>query len=666
MTKFTKINLKSIKIKLLAIFIVITTIPVILLGTISYFKSYNILYQNVTTNTSQTLKEVNRGIDNFFHSIDSNVNLLATDPYIANLPYDSKNLPYVLDILKQVKISNPNIMAAYFADTNKNFTVEPEQKIDSSFDPTSRDWYKNAVAKKGELAFTPPYKDALTGKVVISTSKAIYKNNTLIGVVSIDVDISVLSKNTSSISVGKSGYVYMTSADGTLISHPDKSILNTKVPTKLNCWNSIKSSNSGFVKYTYKGSNKFAAFTTNTITGWKLVASMDEIELSKDTNTIASLIVIFAFITLAASVLLAFFISNWIYKNIFKLKSAFEIASNGDLSVNVNITSKDEFGDLGKAFNKMIENIHNLVEGIKTSANTIYDASKSISDMSKETNNAINEVSVTIDEVAQGASSQSHDITESVDEFSNLAKRITDISHKTYEITEISEVTSILNEEGLNIIANLIEKTNLVNSTSTEVSTGIMDMNQSSKDIIVITDTINNIAEQTNLLALNAAIEAARAGEAGKGFSVVAEEIRKLSEECATATSQIQQLIEKINTKTSTVSDSVTTSLKVVGEQAEAIDQTKIIFKEISLSINDLMTQISQIETAISDTTKNKDEILVNLQNISAISEESSASTEEVSATTEELAATMNEFSSSAEKLSEIAEQLEIEIKKFK
>lgn len=662
MIKLTKINLKSIRIKLLAIFILITTIPVILFGTISYFKSYSILNENVVNNTGQTLSEVNRNLDNYFHQVSSSLDLIGTDSYIANLISEPNNLPHVLDMLKQVKNTNPNIMAVYFSDINKNFYIEPMQKIDSGYDPTSRDWYKNAVAKNGTVVFTPPYKDAITGKTIISASKAVYKGSTLVGVVSLDVDLSVLSKDLLKIKVGKSGYIYMTDNHGIIITHPDKTLIGTNAST----WDLIKSSNSGFIKYTYKGANKFSTFTTNKTTNWKVASAMKESELSNDTNAVKNIVLIFAFGTLIAAILIAIFMSNWIYKNISKLKNAFKTASSGNLSAVVDITSKDEFEDLGDSFNKMMQNIHELVEGIKTSAITINDAALNISSMSKETNNAINEISVTIDQVAQGASSQSHDISKSADEFNSLAQKINDISNKTHEINEISDVTNILNDEGLNIIATLIEKTNLVTSSSNEVSSEIKDMSESSKDIIIITDTINSIAEQTNLLALNAAIEAARAGDAGKGFSVVAEEIRKLAEECSDATNKIQQLVEKINAKTNTAASSVDASLKVVSEQAVSIDQTKIIFNEISLSIKDLMAQVMRIQETISETSKSKDEILISMQNISAISEESSASTEEVSATTEELAATMNEFNGSAEKLSGIAENLQVEVNKFK
>src|SRR5471030_3172187 len=183
--------------------------------------------------------------------------------------------------------------------------------------------------------------------------------------------------------------------------------------------------------------------------------------------------------------------------------------------------------------------------------------------------------------------------------------------------------------------------------------------------ISVITDTINQISEQTNLLALNAAIEAARAGDAGKGFSVVAEEIRKLADQSASATKEIQELISRIKNKTESVVQSMEVSNVIVVEQSQAVNETREIFDKIHSSIDGLTQEIKLVQTASSETNKSKTEIVNRMQNISAVSEESSASAEEVSATTEEVTAAMNEFTNSAMQLKELSEELENQINKF-
>ncbi|SMC19588.1 methyl-accepting chemotaxis sensory transducer with Cache sensor [Clostridium acidisoli DSM 12555] len=658
--------LKSIRTKLLAILILICILPVILLGFVSYHESYKILNAKLSTTTNQTLKEINTGIDNYFSVMISDATLLSNNYDIENLSTHPEFETYANSILQEVKDSNNNILDVYFSDVNKHTLIYPSEQIPSDYDPTQRSWYKDALANSKKAAFSNVYKDAVTNKNVLTISKTVYNNGQFVGVIGIDIDLSSLSNKLSASKIGNSGYVFLTSKDGTIISNKDKSLIGSKKITTSKLWQEIKTKNSGFFEYNDNGNNMFSSYLTNSSTGWKVIGLLNQSELSRDTNSIMYITLICILITIILAFIISFLFSNTIVKVINNLMSSFEKAAAGDLSVITNIKTGDEFETLGNHFNDMIENIHGLIKSIKISSDDVLTTSTQINDMSKETTNAISEIATTVDHLAQGASSQTQNIMSSANELDSLASKIENIDSATSNINNISKDTGTLTKQGFEIMKKLTTKTDSANKSSREVAEVVQAMTHSSNEIGLITETINNIAKQTNLLALNAAIEAARAGEAGKGFSVVADEIRKLAEQSTTSTNQINSLIEDIKSKTANANKSITTSMDIVKEQTLAVHQTQDIFNEISESIEILMTHISSIEKHIIDTNKSKNEIVERIQNISAVSEESSASTEEVSATTEEITASMIEFDNSANKLKEIVENLECKVNTFK
>ena len=216
------------------------------------------------------------------------------------------------------------------------------------------------------------------------------------------------------------------------------------------------------------------------------------------------------------------------------------------------------------------------------------------------------------------------------------------------------------------MIDTLIEKSNKTKIATTEVNDIVQDMNESTKQINAISETIANITEQTNLLSLNASIESARAGEAGRGFAVVAEEIRKLAEQSKTSTEEIKVIIASIQEKSDTAVKAIKSTETVVNEQELAVGQTQEIFSEILKSIEIMITKVDEVKISIVDINEKKQSTVSEIENISSISEQTASASEEVTASTEEITATMEEFTKHSSELQILAEQLETEINKFK
>lgn len=659
----TKMNLKR---KLNLILFLVSILPLIVLGLASYRTAHNVLYNKLKVTSLQNIKQVQSSIDFSFEKYESILNLFSELDIFKDVYYDSSLGEEAFETLGYAQKDNPSILGAYIGLKNKETILYPKTELEPGYDPRERDWYKAAMANKGELVYSDPYIDAFTGKDIITVSKTVEDKGGTIGALAIDIALEDLTNTLSNIEVGTNGYLHIIDSRGITVAHPDSEELRQESAKEMIWWKDVSTEEENFDTYKDGSKTEYIGFTTDSKRHWKVVVNLDKKELSQDTNKLGIIIGSMLLAIIILTLIISFNSVKWINKNISQLIGGFQRASSGDLLANVDINTGDEFEELGKEFNSMVGTIRNLVNDVNESSNIILSSSEATSVSANQVFIAIDEVSITVDELAQGAVSQAEDINTSVEGINKLAEEIEVIEELSNNMNNISKETNHLSQNGLEEMNNLTEKTEEANKSSKDMAGAIKDMNEVTNEIGMITDTINGISAQTNLLALNAAIEAARAGEAGKGFSVVADEIRKLAEQSSEATDQIQELIEKIKGKSNVAVKSMDNTEAVVKEQTRVVEETTITFGKIMDSISSLMKGIDDIKFSVEKANSTKEDIVNRMLNISSVAEESSASTEEVSASTEEVNATMEEFNQTALELKQLSQELKDKLSIFK
>ncbi len=355
------------------------------------------------------------------------------------------------------------------------------------------------------------------------------------------------------------------------------------------------------------------------------------------------------------------------YKStIKKFSSDLDGFKSGDFSHMIEPKTYGVLGFVASVVNLVISDVRSLIEGFFNLSLSISQASRKVTSTSENATNAIEEIAKTIDEIAKGASSQAEEAQMGVQVVDKLSDQINFVYESYSGITNETNKIIDLNTVGLKAVTTLRDKSKETYETSEKIFAVVENLTNTTKDIGLFVESIENIAEQTNLLALNAAIEAARAGEAGKGFAVVADEVRKLADQSRKSTEEINNMMQSIQEESALAISSMEIMKKVSQEQNLAVDKTNSSFSDIANAIDFIVTKINDVNTAVIKMQDDKSEVISAIENISSVSQQTAASSEEVAATTENQLKTLDDMKIAAQSLDQLVKQLDSKLKKYK
>jgi methyl-accepting chemotaxis protein len=652
---------KSLKATLMAIIISLAALPVIVMGITSGMATSRNTQSNFVNNgtllmniAKDTIEEKIKGYEDTLETVIKNGSFT-----------DVQKLKEEMKLLKN---NDNSILNIYYADGKTGtMTQVLDNELPAGYDPRIKPWYKDSVSDKSKYVIHSPYKDILTGKFATTIYKAVFKDNNVIGVMCIDVDLNQLADKLSSIKYGETGELIIADKDGLVVSNSDMSKIGGQEPTEYEIWNDVLNSNEGNLNFNYNGTKYEGHYETSEITGWKLMLKMPSTELRQGEKADIITTITILIILIIISSLISVFVAKKVGKSINILKIGIEKAAKGEFDSDIHIHSEtEEFVVLENSFNEMRENVSKLIKQVDDSVIKLNENTQNSANMSEDISSSMGQVSNTITEMSSGTMESASGLENIAGNMNSLSKEIDRIKDGIDHVNAEAKQTNHLGEKGIAVVKTVMDKSRETKNSTEEVQKVVSEVSNSIIKIEEINKAISSITEETNILALNAAIEAARAGESGKGFAVVADEIRKLAEETAVSARKIDEIIREINDNAKLAVVKVVKTTDTVNTQEEAVVESQKIFTEIVSSIEELTNKFSLIANGAETINDMKENVVNQVENLSSLLEETAAGTEEVTASAEEVTAATDEFVHSFSELKEMSNTLKEQVSKFK
>ncbi|CZF79496.1 methyl-accepting chemotaxis protein [Grimontia marina] len=584
-----------------------TTVVIGVLSALSWFQYQNVKQEELDMskrNTLETTAAMGEQITNWLNGKLALIDMMAEN-INADFSAETIQTTFDLPILKEEFI----LIFGGLDTDGKRITNNPSWNPEG-WDARKRPWYP--FAKKNSSArLTDPYADAATKEILISAVANLYDNGVSKGAFGGDLSLDTVSKALNTLNFNNTGYAFLLSADGTIISHPNGDLNGLKI-SKLYKGDTLPVLDEAFQKVeTDNGSALTVFHKLDKLTGtnWLIGVVLDEQTLMANSEEFGFVSMITTAVCAILIGLLLSMVTSRQLRPLVNLRESLEEinSGDGDLTKRLAIKSNDEFGGVSKEFDGFIDYLQTLVKSIKGTSDQVSD-----------------NVRQTVSSAKNAAEGAEHQL-----------KEISLVSHAIHEMTDISNDVAERARNAAEVVAESTEATNKggesVEKTKTsidllmgEMETAVSKVNELAKysaNIESILTVITDIAEQTNLLALNAAIEAARAGEMGRGFAVVADEVRALASRTQTSTEEIKNMIAQLQAGVGEAESVIIKSRNTASSTQEVVLGANSALTDVHnhiYRINELINEISESSFKQRDTAN---DIQQNTDNIRDISE---------------------------------------------
>lgn len=608
----------SLRVKLVFIIFCVSIISFGTVGLIFYNAFNRILQSSVQEKLNYYTQELELKIDNNNKNVWTQLRTLANTDLIRSDDISAADKQkFLTGLLKRLPDNVENIA---FYDINGDAIVADGRKMNFA----KRAYFYEAI--NGKYYVSDPTYSEVTHSVLQQYSVPVYNNkNKAIGAIVIVYNGNVILDIIKRIDLGNALHpVIFNRVSGTAIALANEDIFKTftlfgkedqSLPDTLMV-NAVKNALAGNTKTEIFFDDELemkviVSYTPISNTGWTIVNVAPYNYYFNQLSTIKIKLIIIIIATLVVTIIISSLFISILFKPLQSVKNSItEIASGqADLTQRLPVASNDEIGDVVKGFNQFVEKLQTIVQNLLLSRGDLELVDEDLQDRTASTSTCIQQIISNIQEVNSQIVSQVSVVNDTSGAVNEISENINSLDHMIETQSKFVSAASTSIEQmitNINSVNDSIQKMiTAFDQLKENSSNGITAQTNANERIIEIENQSNmlqdansaiaSIAEQTNLLAMNAAIEAAHAGEAGKGFSVVADEIRKLSETSGAQSKTIGVELTKISESIRNVvkiSDTATTTFNTV---TESITEINKIFEMIKLSMQQQQEESRQI-----------------------------------------------------------------------
>lgn len=680
--KKQKTTLYSIRGKLLISYL-IPIVLIVVLGIISYRKAAGIIVESYETSMENTIEKTAQYYEIMMNTVAGSCSQIAIEDTLRTYYRGG----YEDDPLQEKKVfremSKSMLRNAFSGDfVSGVYAFGAHGDACTSYLDVKKLSYgeygetgegKEMTQMKENVVFSGYHDDldAMTGHHSDEYAFTVKRNITNqasapVGVIIMDVSMESARDPLLQMDLGEGGICALLSADGRLISNLEGEEHNafTSMGPDLQLPEGEEACSSGYIEL--EGKRYLLLLSEVGSTGFNVCIMIPQALITARLQDIGTATVIIVILALIISVCTGAVISTGIDTSIKRITKVMKSVAEGDLTVTVNMKGRDEFKKLGDHAGDMLANTKELIQKSNLLSGQVLTSVTHVADTSGRMSVTTDNIKDAIFKVNEGICRQNEEAAHCLAKMDELAVQIEQVDKETEGAMKRADKSKAVMEKGMSAIHLLESKANETAKVTGQVIEKIETLAEETKAITDIIASIKGIAAKTQLLSLNARIEAARLGSIGDGFAVVAEEVRKLSEESVRSVERIGSIVERIESGTQDTVTVARKSEKIVEEQEEAVGDTVEAFHEMSGSVEGLAGKIEKIAGNMRNMEKSKDMTMAAVDNISEVSGHTLESMNHMTEAAQSQTEAVQELNEATGRLDEEAQKLIGAIGRFK